>query len=95
MTVYAVAQFKFTDKAKYDRYAARFMDVFRNYQGKLLAADERPVVLEGEWREDKFVLVSFPDEAALRAWMESPEYIDIARDRKDGTEGCVILVHGF
>jgi len=29
MSVYAVAQFTFTDRAKYDRYQARFMEVFR------------------------------------------------------------------
>ncbi len=95
MTVYAVAQFKFTDKARYDRYAARFMDVFRNYSGKLLAADVHAEVLEGEWPLDKFVLVSFPDEAGFRAWMESPEYAEIALDRKAGTEGSVILVRGL
>lgn len=47
MTVYAIAQLKVTDRAAYDRYQARFFDVFRKYNGRLLAADEHPRVLEG------------------------------------------------
>lgn len=37
MTVYAIAQLKFTDRAAYDRYQARFLDVFRRHRGTLLA----------------------------------------------------------
>jgi len=47
MTVYAIAQLKMTDRAAYDRYQARFFDVFRKFNGRLLAADEHPRVLEG------------------------------------------------
>ncbi|MGX1318426.1 uncharacterized protein (DUF1330 family) [Bradyrhizobium sp. USDA 377] len=42
MTVYAISQLKMTDRAAYDRYQARFFDVFRKYNGRLLAADEQP-----------------------------------------------------
>ena len=42
MTVYAIAQLRFTDRAVYDRYQASFMDVFRQHPGTLLAADESP-----------------------------------------------------
>ncbi|MGY4300352.1 hypothetical protein ACVWXN_008447 [Bradyrhizobium sp. i1.4.4] len=31
MTVYAIAQLKMTDRAAYDRYQARFFDVFRKF----------------------------------------------------------------
>lgn len=53
MAVYIVAQLKFTRRELYDRYQSRFMGVFRKFRGKLLVADEHPVVLEGEWPRDK------------------------------------------
>jgi len=81
VTVYAIAQLKLTDRAAYDRYQARFMDVFREHSGIVLAADESPQVIEGTWERDKVVLMSFPDAAAFRAWAESPEYRAIAEDR--------------
>ena len=36
MTVYVIVQLKMTDRAAYDRYQARFFDVFRKFSGRLL-----------------------------------------------------------
>jgi len=66
MIVYVIAQLKMTDRAAYDRYQARFFEVFRKFNGRLLSADESPSVVEGDWNRDKLVLMSFPDEAAYR-----------------------------
>jgi len=95
MTVYVIAQLKMTDRAAYDRYQARFFDVFRKFKGRLLSADENPAVLEGSWNRDKLVLMSFPDEATFRAWADSPEYQEISKDRKAGADGIVLLAKGF
>jgi len=94
MSVYAIAQLKITDRAAYDRYQAKFMGVMKRYQGRVLAADEKPLVIEGEWERDKVVLLSFSDEAAFREWAESPEYLEISKDRKAGSEAVVLLVKG-
>jgi uncharacterized protein (DUF1330 family) len=95
VTVYAIAQLRFTDRAAYDRYQVRFMDVFGQYRGTLLAADERPQVVEGRWDRDKVVLMSFPDEAEFRSWSESPQYQDISKDREAGADSVVLLVNGL
>jgi len=95
MSVYAIAQLKITDRAAYDRYQAKFMGVMKLFQGRVLAADEKPQVIEGEWDRDKVVLLSFPDEKAFRDWAESPEYVEIAKDRKAGSEAVVLLVNGI
>jgi uncharacterized protein (DUF1330 family) len=95
MTVYVLAQLRFTDRSAYDRYQARFMEVFRRFDGYLLAADEHPQVLEGEWQRDKVVLMAFPDADAARAFAESPEYQAISVDRKAGTDTLSLLVHGL
>ncbi|HET7075457.1 MAG TPA: DUF1330 domain-containing protein [Mycobacterium sp.] len=95
MTVYAIAQLRFTDRAAYDRYQARFMEVFRRHSGTLLAADESPQVIEGRWDREKLVLMSFPDEAAFRGWAQSPEYQDISKDRRAGADTLVLLAKGL
>jgi uncharacterized protein (DUF1330 family) len=95
MTVYVIVQLKMIDRAAYDRYQARFFDVFKKFQGRLLSADEEPAVLEGAWDRDKLVLMSFPDEAAFRAFADSPEYLEISRDRKAGADGIVLLAKAF
>jgi uncharacterized protein (DUF1330 family) len=95
VTVYVVAQLAFTRVEAYRRYQARFMDVFRHFDGRLLAADEQPAVLEGRWDRDKLVLMSFPDEQAYRRFAESPAYQEISKDRKEGADSVVLLVHGL
>jgi uncharacterized protein (DUF1330 family) len=95
MTVYVIVQLKMIDRAAYDRYQARFFGVFRKFNGRLLSADESPGVMEGEWDRDKVVLMSFPDEAAYRAWADSPEYQEISKDRKAGATAIVLLAKGF
>jgi uncharacterized protein (DUF1330 family) len=95
MTVYALAQLSIKNRAAYDRYQSRFMEVFRRFRGRLLAADESPAVLEGKWPGNKVVLMSFPDESAFREWNESPAYQGISKDRKAGADAVVLLVQGI
>jgi uncharacterized protein (DUF1330 family) len=95
VTVYAIAQLKFTDRDSYNRYQAAFMEVFQRYSGTLLAADEAPRVVEGRWDRDKVVLMSFPDDTAFREWAESRDYQRISEDRRAGADTVVLLVHGL
>lgn len=95
MAVYLLAQLRFTNREAYDRYQARFMDVFRQFNGRLLAADEHPAVLEGNWDREKVVLMSFPDAQSAEAFSSSSAYQEIAKDRKAGADAVVLMVHGF
>jgi uncharacterized protein (DUF1330 family) len=94
MPVYAIAQLKITDRAVYQRYQDKFMGVLSRFHGQLLAADEKPQLLEGAWDREKVVLLSFPDEASFWEWERSPDYQEIARDRKAGANAVVLLVKG-
>ena len=96
MSVYALAQLRIHDRERYDRYMSRFMPVLEKYNGLLLASDEQPRVLEGQWWDrNKVVLMEFADREAFRAWATSPEYAEIAEDRKAGADAVVLLIKGF
>lgn len=94
MTVYALAQLKIHDRPTYERYMSGFMPVLLKYKGRLLAADEQPRVLEGQWERDKVVLMAFEDATAFRAWATSPEYTSIAKDRLASADAVVLLLQG-
>ncbi len=96
MTVYALAQLRIHDPEPYARYMARFLPILQKYNGALLAADDAPRVLEGDWWDrNKVVLMQFADTNAFRAWATSPEYTEIAKDRKAGAEAVVLLIKAF
>lgn len=95
MSVYVVAQLSIHDRARYERYVSQFMRVLAGFDGRLLAADESPAVVEGAWPYQKVILLEFPDRGAFERWGSSPEYTEIARDRLAATTGCVLLVSGI
>jgi uncharacterized protein (DUF1330 family) len=95
VTVYAIAQLSIHDRVRYDGYMAAFMPVFAKYGGRLLAADEHPRLVEGQWSGDKVVLMEFPDREAFTAWAGSPEYQEISKDRVAAAECVVLVVRGL
>lgn len=95
LPVYLLAEVSIHNRERYDRYAARFLEVLEAHQGVLLAADEEPVVVDGRWQRDKVVLASFPDRDRFERWASSPDYQLISIDRTASTEGTVLLVRGL
>ncbi len=94
MTVYVIAQLKFTQRELYDRYSVAFPSVFKKFKGTHLVSDENVKVLDGTWVHDKLVIMSFPDEASAIEFSSSPEYQAIAVDRKAGADGIVVMAKG-
>ena len=66
MTAYVVAKLTITDPKTYASYGNEFMAAFTPFGGKLLAVDEAPDVIEGEWRCTRTVLLEFPSKAVMR-----------------------------
>jgi len=95
MAAYVIAQLTVHDRERYGRYAAAFLPTLAPYDGRLLAADEAPELLEGDWPHQKVVLIAFPDKAQARAWAEGPEYQAIAGDRLAATTTTALIVDGM
>jgi len=86
VTVYAIAQLRIHDRAPYERYAAAFMPVLRQYGGRLVVADGAPEIAEGEWDGNRVVVLAFADRDAFNTWANSPEYSDRAGPLGRGTD---------
>lgn len=95
MAVYALAQLTIHDRARYQSYLDRFLPTLAPFNGRVLANDESPSILEGEWPHGKVVLLQFPDEAALMGWAQSEAYQAIVQDRLNAATGPVLMVHGL
>ena len=82
MSVYAIAQLWIHDPARYGRYVERFMGVMKNYQGRVLVADEHPVVVEGHTDavgNDAYNMdLSEKRAKAVRDWLVAQHYLENA-----------------
>jgi uncharacterized protein (DUF1330 family) len=92
MSVYIVNNMTIHDRAAYDAYLREFMAVFRQFNGEVLAAQEAPVAIEGQWPFDRTVLLRFPSRADAQAWSGSPQYQAIAKHRIAGTRSNVVML---
>lgn len=95
MSVYAVALIDIHDRDGYGRYEQGFMDIFSQHEGRLLAVDESPSPLEGEWPWTRTVLIEFPDEEKLQAWYASADYQALAQHRFGAAEAQIAVLKGL
>ena len=94
MSVYAVALINIHDRDGYANYEAGFMDIFSRYGGKILAVDEAPVELEGEWPYTRTVLIEFASSDALDRWYKSDEYQELAKHRFAAADASIARIQG-
>ena len=95
MPAYIVAQITIHDRAEYARYEEGFLDVFRKFEGELLAVSENPTVVEGQWPCTRTVLIRFPTQKEAGRWYQSPEYQAIAQHRFRASTGNAVIVEGL
>ena len=95
MSYYFVAQIEITDTEEYQKYLDKAGEVFRKYNGKYLAVDNNPELLEGDWGKGRTVLIEFPTKNEFLAWYNSSEYQNILKHRLKGAICNAILVEGL
>lgn len=94
MAYYFSAQIRIHDPGEYERYLESFDEIFSRCQGKFLAIDESPTLLEGEWDYTKTVLISFETREDFEAWYFSKDYQEILRYRLNAADCDTILIQG-
>ena len=95
MSVYMISRMTIHNRAEYDKYEERFMEIFAKFDGKMLSVDEEPQDLSGKWKATRSVLMEFPSKPQLFAWLTSPEYTEIGKFRDAGSTSEAIIVKGL
>ena len=94
MSCYFVARINIHDREKYKLYEEGFDQIFANYQGKVVAVDDNPTVLEGKRQHSRLVLIRFPNKAEAKRWYDSAEYQALAQYRFEASTAEIVLVNG-
>ena len=92
MTAYFIANIRIRDEKGYQKYLDDVDLVFGQFNGRYLAVDDRPEVLEGIWDYSRLVLIEFPDKESLRSWYDSAEYQNILKYRLGAAECDSIII---
>jgi uncharacterized protein (DUF1330 family) len=92
MSTYFIANISIRNIEEYNKYLERVDFVFKKFNGKYLAVDEQPEIIEGKWNYSRFVLIEFPNKESLKKWYTSDEYQEILKFRLSAAECDTIIV---
>ena len=95
MSVYINAQITIHDREAYNKYEAGFMEIFNAYGGTLLAVEEAPTVLEGDWACTRNIIAEFLDKDSALAWYNSDAYQSLMKHRLAGSTGSIAILSGL
>jgi uncharacterized protein (DUF1330 family) len=94
MSVYVIVQGKVENPGLLDQYVAKAGRTITSHQGRVVAFDEEPEVIEGRMEHPRTVIVEFPSMTAFHAWYDSPEYQEILPLRLKSAPGTLVVVNG-
>lgn len=94
MSSYFIALIDIHNPERYEKYLEGYDEVFNKFNGRVIAVEDNPRVLEGSWPAGRTVIIEFPNEGELRNWYESKEYQAIARHRKEASIASIAIISG-
>lgn len=94
MAYYFIANIRINDEKEYNNYLAEVDKIFAKYNGKYLASDDHPTLLEGKWDYSRSVIIEFNSESDFKKWYYSDDYQRILKHRLNAAVCDTILVKG-
>ena len=92
MSIHYAAKIDIHDPALYARYEEGFLAILYKYKGRILSAEETPLVREADWSGTRAVILSFCHKEEALAWYNSRDYQELAKFRFDAPSGDVVIV---
>jgi uncharacterized protein (DUF1330 family) len=94
MKYYFVASIKINNPDEYKNYVKKVNEVFSKYNGKYLALDDNPQLLEGAWNYTRSVIIEFNSKSDFDDWYNSEDYQEILKYRLKAAKCDTILIKG-
>lgn len=74
MPAYVISMMTIHDPETYAKYTDRTPPIVQKYGGKFLTRGEPITCLEGQDYTGRMVILEFPSQADVQAWMADPDY---------------------
>ena len=94
MVAYIIVDSEILDPAKYEEYKKLTPQAIAKHGGRFLVRGGQAVVLEGDWRPNRVVVIEFPSLEAARNFYTSVEYTAARRARAGAARMDMIAVDG-
>ena len=95
MSVYIIAQVNITDPEQYKNYTAVTPGIIKKYGGRFIVRGADVNTLEGEHRDDRWVVLEFESEEAAKSFYFSQEYTEAKRIRQSAADAKFVMLDGY
>ena len=92
MSAYVIVNIDVRDAEAYEEYKAKVPALIRKHGGEYVIRGGKFVVLEGDWKPSRLVLLRFPDMAAAQAMFDDPEYQPLKALRQRAAKTDLVAV---
>jgi len=94
MSAYIIVDIAVHDPERYQDYVSVAPAFIEKHQGKYIVRGGDPKVAEGKWRPERLVVVQFPSVEHANAFLQDPEYQEVAAIRHATTTSNLVVVQG-
>jgi uncharacterized protein (DUF1330 family) len=94
MSAYLVLDLKVNDLREFLPYVEAIPAFIAKHGGRYASKGAHPVVMEGDWRPQRLVILEFPSRGHAQAFLSDPEAQDLFARRKRSTTSRLVLVDG-
>ena len=94
MSAYMIVNVDVRDPAIYEEYKTKVPALIRKHGGEYLVRGGKFVILEGDWKPSRLVILRFPDITSTQALFNDPEYQPLKALRQRVCKTDIVVVEG-
>ena len=94
MNAYLILDLAIHDISKFSEYIQKIPEFIKKHSGKYVVQGVEPVVLEGDWKPERVVVIEFPTSDHAKTFLKDPGAQELFKLRHETTTSKLILVDG-
>ena len=95
MSAFVVVEIEVHNHELYKTYTELTPASIASYQGKFVARGGETIVLEGDWKPKRLVILEFPSVEIANSWWHSEEYTKARDIRQKAATTKMVIIEGF
>lgn len=94
MNAYLILDFSINDYESFKEYIQEIPAYIAKHSGRYIVRGEEPIVMEGDWKPERVVVIEFPSRDNASSFLSDPEAQSLFALRHKTTTSKLILVDG-
>jgi uncharacterized protein (DUF1330 family) len=94
VAAYLICDVSVSDPFRYEEYLQQSLALLKRYGARVIAFQEGPEAIEGDWAPQRAAIVEFKNGDTAREWYQSSAYQELKRMRNGASVARLVLTEG-